>query len=743
MAARGPLYLNGDKPMLQYLAAFPNGGGGPVDQVFTEDAEVIGAFIAKHDQPGFSVYRCINPLKPGSRRRCKDTILHIERVCVDLDFKSIEESPEEIERILLTTLSGVLEPTSVVRSGGGLHVKWELKEPVEPDDPTIVRAWSYLIDLLGGDRAISHAAALLREEGTHNTKRGEPGVLVEALWGSGNTVDITGFADLEDKLGARPLLTRREKAPGSIGTKDEPFDADRALASMTNGNVHDTQVKTMASLISSGVGWLEARDAVLAATRERASEEEKRTWDWSKEDHDILRCGADWISKHPQYADRLPDNLRKSFQDKLVAGCEPFICFAAGYGWHVRSKRGHAANHTAGAANTQGVGLAGVGDNSRNGYFILRPFTAFDIASLPPREWIYGRHYQRQTVSATFAPGGTGKSSLSMIEMVAMATGRSLVGVEITERVKTWYHNGEDSMKDLQRRLAAICTKYKVPMSELEGWFFMTSGNEVPLRVADGYSNFKLDDELIRKIRSDIELADIGAATFDPLITLHAVPEQDNTKMDYVVRTFSSAADNLNCAIDLVHHTRKKPAGDSSELDADDARGASSVVNAVRAARVLVHMTDREADDLLIPDFERQSYFKVKSAKRNNAPPGPPSWYHLTNVDLPNGDGIGVIEQWSMPGEGRPTPMKEEADQKAEHVFLAILDRLTLAGRHLNDTSGPNYAPKVMAEEAEAKLAKVSKRALVEAMRRLFAKGKLQVEETGSGARMRRSVRRT
>jgi hypothetical protein len=174
----------------------------------TEDADAIGAFVAKHDQPGFSVYRCINPLKPGSRRRAKDTVLHIERVCLDLDFKSIEERPGEIDNILLTKLAGGLEPTRVVNSGGGLHITWELKEPAEPDDPDIARAWAYLIDLLAADRAISHAAALLRVEGTHNTKRGDR-VRVEATWDSGNPVDISEFENLADKLGERPLLTRK------------------------------------------------------------------------------------------------------------------------------------------------------------------------------------------------------------------------------------------------------------------------------------------------------------------------------------------------------------------------------------------------------------------------------------------------------------------------------------------------------------------------------------------------------
>ena len=58
----------------------------------------------------------------------------------------------------------------------------------------------------------------------------------------------------------------------------------------------------------------------------------------------------------------------------------------------------------------------------------LRWFTPVDIRSLPPRRWLYGRHYQRGVVSATVAPGGTGKTSLVMVDAVAMATGRNLLG---------------------------------------------------------------------------------------------------------------------------------------------------------------------------------------------------------------------------------------------------------------------------------------------------------------------------
>jgi AAA domain len=52
-----------------------------------------------------------------------------------------------------------------------------------------------------------------------------------------------------------------------------------------------------------------------------------------------------------------------------------------------------------------------------------------DPSLIPRRQWLYGKHYIRKFVSATFAPGGLGKTSLVLVEAVAMASGRALLVV--------------------------------------------------------------------------------------------------------------------------------------------------------------------------------------------------------------------------------------------------------------------------------------------------------------------------
>jgi RecA-family ATPase len=67
------------------------------------------------------------------------------------------------------------------------------------------------------------------------------------------------------------------------------------------------------------------------------------------------------------------------------------------------------------------------------------------------------------------APGGFGKTTLCMGESVAMATARTLLGEQPAERLHVWYHNGEDNLEELQRRLGAICLHYGTGLCATRG----------------------------------------------------------------------------------------------------------------------------------------------------------------------------------------------------------------------------------------------------------------------------------
>jgi RecA-family ATPase len=262
------------------------------------------------------------------------------------------------------------------------------------------------------------------------------------------------------------------------------------------------------------------------------------------------------------------------------------------------------------------------------------------------------------------------------------------------------------------------------------GWLYTTTGNEFPLRVARGYSDLQINQALLDAIHQQVATRSIDVATLDPLVTLHDVREQDNAAMDRVVRLFGEIADELDCSFELVHHVRKGPKGSTSEFDGYDMRGAGSVRDAVRSARVLNRMSQDEGEALAISNLERKFFFRLDRDKHNNAPPTEAEWFRFHSVMLANGDDVGVVAGWSPPtGDERLEALARES-HKADEVFMAILFRFQREGRRVNEVKHLYYAPKVMAKEREAIGARVTIKMLEDAMRRLFLANRIRIEET-------------
>jgi hypothetical protein len=117
---------------IQYLAAFANAKGkGPLAQIFSDDPVEISDFVHRWDKDGVAVYRCVSPLRDGARTRSLETVAEVTQIAVDIDLKDLVETPAEVEEKLLHL---PLQPTAVRDSGGGYHVIYELREPIDADD---------------------------------------------------------------------------------------------------------------------------------------------------------------------------------------------------------------------------------------------------------------------------------------------------------------------------------------------------------------------------------------------------------------------------------------------------------------------------------------------------------------------------------------------------------------------------------------------------------------------------------
>ena len=291
------------------------------------------------------------------------------------------------------------------------------------------------------------------------------------------------------------------------------------------------------------------------------------------------------------------------------------------------------------------------------------PLDPNDVA---PRAWLYGTSFIRSYLSASFGAPGGGKSSKRLVEAIAMATGRNLLGVTPVQRCRVWYWNGEDPQQETTRRVIAICMHYDIPQAELVGWLFTDSGRDTPIVLAEqSKDGTRIYEPIVEGLCSAIKELKIDVLIVDPFVSCHRVTENDNGAIDTVAKKFSDIANQTNSSVDIVHHIRKIM---GREATVEDGRGAGSLIGAARAIEVLNRMNKEEAKSLGVDEPWR--YFCVDDGKGNMAPPQEREWFRFVSVRLgnstalyPEGDNVGVVDTW--------TPPKPLADVTAENFEAA------------------------------------------------------------------------
>src|SRR6516164_5666988 len=309
-----------------FLCSLPNdrskGNGGVKTRhcVGKDCAQQIYSFVNHHDQIGRGTYYTMSTVKEGLQR-CKDNCLETPALVIDLDFKSVEAAPAHCENIVPALFC---PPTGIIRSGFGLHVVWQLKEalPTQENLERIESVLRQLADVIGGDLAVCHPAALLRLPGSHNSKKGDRREVVVASWG-GRLYEID---DLEDWLSVQSPVIKRKIPESKIGISEggfqshscsqdvtgtnnigtnaylefakslgfkPPLDVAQQLAQMRyqdvdENGIHKTQVRVTASLVKAGMEFPEIVELVLAATRVAAGDY-GANWNWTNEERAIVK----------------------------------------------------------------------------------------------------------------------------------------------------------------------------------------------------------------------------------------------------------------------------------------------------------------------------------------------------------------------------------------------------------------------------------------------------------------------
>jgi len=247
-------------------------------------------------------------------------------------------------------------------------------------------------------------------------------------------------------------------------------------------------------------------------------------------------------------------------------------------------------------------------------------------ARLTKRQWLMRGRYIKGFTTATVAPGGTGKSSLVIVEALAMATGKNLTFSEVSEPGNVWYINTEDPMDELRRRIIAAADHHRIPLDALEGKLTVTS-KRMKLVTDDPKKGMVINHAAVAELVQGVRERDIKLLIVDPFVRCHSVKENDNDGIDLVLQQFQDITEETGCAVSLVHHMSK---GKADPGNADKSRGATAFISSVRVAHTLYTMTDKEAAQFNVPIADSDLYRRLDSAKANMSRKSKsPHWFKM------------------------------------------------------------------------------------------------------------------
>lgn len=291
---------------------------------------------------------------------------------------------------------------------------------------------------------------------------------------------------------------------------------------------------------------------------------------------------------------------------------------------------------------------------------MVKKATTESLKDIGPRRWLYGRELIIGYPSMLGAPGGTGKSALALVVALSVASGKSLLATnpknpneheKVYQRGGVLYLNTEDPSEETERRLFGILRSYGLNLERDEIDFKHASALEVPFKAAIRINGALKTSPDLPDFIEMLKENKTKLLVIDPFVHSHEANENDNTEIGIVMSAYKQIAQKADCAVWLIHHTRKGNA-QAGPGDVDTFRGAAAIKDGGRVMSTLKGMTLEEAENLGIQPVERRkSYVRLDNAKQNmSASLNDVTWYRLDSERLnngtpeyPDGDSVQVI----------------------------------------------------------------------------------------------------
>ena len=336
----------------------------------------------------------------------------------------------------------------------------------------------------------------------------------------------------------------------------------------------------------------------------------------------------------------------------------------------------------------------------------------WDTEPVPERQWAIKDRVPLNQAGLFSGEGGTGKSIIELMKNVAHVAGKDWLG-SLPEPGPALYIGAEDDQNEIHIRLAAIAGHYGVTFKQLteSGLHVLCLlGEDATLCASNGKSGRVEVTALYRQIyeaAGDIKPKNIS---IDTLSRAFSGNEIDRVQVYAFAMHMQKLAMTAGGSVTVLSHPSLAGINSGSGIS-----GSTAWHGAFRFRQYLTSLKTEPGEQ---PDSDlRQLEFK----KNQYGPIGESiALRYKAGLFLPEG-GVASLDRVAR-------------EQKADDVFLAVLARFEQDKRNVSDKrTSHNYAPSNFCKESEAR--GLRKEHLEAAMRRLFERGKIRIENYGRPAR--------
>ena len=231
-----------------------------------------------------------------------------------------------------------------------------------------------------------------------------------------------------------------------------------------------------------------------------------------------------------------------------------------------------------------------------------------------------------EDVGVFVAPGGTGKTTLLLFQVIHIVLGRDLFGHRVLNPGPVIILTAEDSRETLIARLRHMCQQLNLSQDEER-----QVREEVNITDVSG-KGFKLTtvekdvvapSKLLDRFVVNASELHPSLIIIDPMVSFGVGESRINDSEQGLIDAARRIKNELRCAVLYVHHTGKANARDAS-LDQYSGRGGSALADGARMVHVLQRLdheawTEATGDELADDD----SGFVLARPKMTWCPPQP------------------------------------------------------------------------------------------------------------------------